>query len=725
MRSFNIDWKALADAMPLWRSLGEQSRRRLLQMKGGEVLPVEQLDEGDHKPLVEHGLMTLTQNKRRLRIAPAGREPLKALRAMYRIRREDDIVGEGDILHQVRETLTSEEMAYLLSEGGRRGYYNRSQHQADRLSWVESWLDLADAASARKWERDHLPVFASSGQFEDGSPYFDDEALFAATRRLVQEAMTWEQPVPIEALPDRVPDLDEQLLWRAVAPAIRYLLLFPRLHSDTLSPLIGLWPRITWLLHRPEPELPAAVEPPETYHGPFRVEDLTAVLVAAAASPLRMLASGQALYQKEYTRLGDAMPSLPPWLLEDPKEYHHAPKPADDPQVTLRIDNALSLSVQRGLLKPTWHRSSRKSRSYEITDEGRRWLELGLREQVKNMIDPIREPAAAAARGDEDDFEDDFEDQREEDDTAPLYYIDEYNEIYDLSEDSNLSPWMPDIFNWYSHPQFRQIDWRAAVIDALTDPDDEGFHPVLPWVNYHARVNNPLLGTRKNGGDYGTVPDLSRGYFARLDETMIEQLWSQSLLTLLTDVMMPVGGIEVGFDGERRSVRLNEIGRYMLGLIDDFTYEAPAEGEVIVQPDFEVLFMGPAPAAEARIAPLAERTGQRMGTMFRLTRKSVQDAAGAGITKDRALADLESISARPLPENVRRQLADWFDATASVKLREAWIVDAPDRDTADRVESVGGKQVRRLAPTTLEVTVTKSNQSALRRKLKDAGVFVK
>lgn len=714
MRSFNIDWSDLAGMMPLWRSLGEGTHRRLLKMKSTDVLHVNKLNEGDAQKLAEHGVMNFTQEKRRMRIAAAGRGPLKALRAMYRIDLYEEKADRSELRNYIRETLTGDESSALLSSPHRGGYRYAHLEEASRKSWLDSWLEHEDAASARRWETGRLPQRSPGSQFEDGSPYFDDAELFRATRRLVREAMTWEKPVALDELPDRLPDLDAELLWRALTPAIRYLLLFPRLEEDTLLPVIGLWPRITWLLQRPEAAPPDPVEPPEVFHAPYSVEDMTALLVTTAASPLRMLASQDGLYQKEYARVADAMPSLPPWLLTNPMDEWNAPdagKPADDPIIRERVEDAIDACMSHKLIAPGV--GSRGATTYEITEEGRRWLELGLEQQIRIVIEPLRDAATSSPA-------------TEEEDGAAIYHISRDGGLYRVGSSLESSLWMPRHFSWHASARVKRLDWRAAIIDALTDPDDTTFRPVSEWVDYHGRVNNPLLGVRRAGGDYGPVPDTSSmPMFWSADEASLEVFWSRHLLEMLSGLLLPCGGIELGFDGEQRSVRLHDIGRYILGLIDDFEYEAAAGGEVIVQPDFEVLFMGPAPAAEARIAPLAERTGQRMGTMFRLTRKSVQDAAAAGITRERALADLETISARPLPDNVRRQVSDWFDATASVKLREAWLVDAPDAETADRVETAAGKHVRRLAPTTLEVTVTKSNQSALRRKLKDAGVFVK
>jgi len=197
----------------------------------------------------------------------------------------------------------------------------------------------------------------------------------------------------------------------------------------------------------------------------------------------------------------------------------------------------------------------------------------------------------------------------------------------------------------------------------------------------------------------------------------------QLLCGLMFDELLPLGAIEVGWTDTVPCVRLHPIGRYMLGLTDELDLSAAPAGEVIVQPNFEVVFLGPAPAAEAAIGRFAQRVGQGVGTLFKLTRDAALAAAAAGFTAEQALADLRDATSKPLPKNVERELRGWFDATRRVKLRKTVVIDAPDEQTAAKVHAAAGKHARRLAPQVVEVATTGSH-AALIRKLKTHGVFV-
>jgi hypothetical protein len=191
--------------------------------------------------------------------------------------------------------------------------------------------------------------------------------------------------------------------------------------------------------------------------------------------------------------------------------------------------------------------------------------------------------------------------------------------------------------------------------------------------------------------------------------------------------LAPLGGLRMGRTAEGApAFALTQVGRHLLGADERLEYGG-AGGEaagVIVKPDFEIVFLGPAPGVEARVARFAERTGRGPGTMFRITRRSVLAAAEAGFTAERVLETLAAAAKHELPGNVARQVSDWFGATRRVRLRPAVLVECPDAETAARVRAAGGKAVKAVTDTVLELTDTeRAARSALVKKLREAGVF--
>ena len=163
----------------------------------------------------------------------------------------------------------------------------------------------------------------------------------------------------------------------------------------------------------------------------------------------------------------------------------------------------------------------------------------------------------------------------------------------------------------------------------------------------------------------------------------------------------------------------------MLGLAEDFDYghDDDAQGHLVVQPNFDVVFLSPSPLAEATLARFAERKGRGVGTLFAITKKSILSAAGSGMTAAQVLDGLERLSAKPIPANVAREIAGWFDQCRRITVRSAVLIHCPDADTAARVVGASGKQAVPLTDTVVELSDARAKNELL-RKLHGLGIFV-
>ncbi len=141
-----------------------------------------------------------------------------------------------------------------------------------------------------------------------------------------------------------------------------------------------------------------------------------------------------------------------------------------------------------------------------------------------------------------------------------------------------------------------------------------------------------------------------------------------------------------------------------------------------MQPNFEVVFLTPSVTAEAAFARFAERRGTGLGTLFRITRRSVLAAAASGLTAERAIATLRQMASKRVPDNVLREVAGWFSQTRRITLRPAVLLHCPDRETAGRVLAAGGKDVTPLTETVVELQEP-GMKTTLLRKLREMGVF--
>ena len=83
--------------------------------------------------------------------------------------------------------------------------------------------------------------------------------------------------------------------------------------------------------------------------------------------------------------------------------------------------------------------------------------------------------------------------------------------------------------------------------------------------------------------------------------------------------------------------------------------------QIVLQPDFQILAMGPAPLSVlAKLELAAEREKVGKGVIeYRLTRESVYQAFQRNLTEDRLRAFLDELTEQPLPQNVARSLQEW------------------------------------------------------------------
>ena len=170
---------------------------------------------------------------------------------------------------------------------------------------------------------------------------------------------------------------------------------------------------------------------------------------------------------------------------------------------------------------------------------------------------------------------------------------------------------------------------------------------------------------------------------------------------------------------------LTDVGRYLLGAGDSFAYGSNVAGDVVFQPNFDVVFLGAAPSIEAVIARFAERVGPAPGLAFRITRQSVLVAAESGMAPEELIGAMSKASTKPVPKNVEREVAGWMAAVRRARLRVAHLVECSDEEAASRVAALLGPKARRLTPTIFELPASSvQNRSALLKRLKAGGVFL-
>jgi hypothetical protein len=676
MKFFDTDWNCIFHWLAVWNRLSVAARRHyLLAVPSHAATVAAEGYGGDLAFALQSGLVESVSTGR-LRPTQAS-VPFRALMAqlakfpLFDHKPTRQLLDEYVVKHYIREESDS------IRSSWNKPFWNS-------LAWPRSFLDLADV---RGWEERYLTWVEKQGRPASSwrwSPrpsqppkvtWFPSPEIGEAAQCLVRRAVDSVQPVPILSLPDALPERLRPGLEPALKACLRFMLLYPALRQDSLEAVIGLCPAVVYLLNRPAP-VPPAVEPCKDLIGvAFRLEDMTRVLAEAATGECRINRSsyGQRLFKVIEDKLREEFVTLPPWL-----EAHH--------EFGSRLATAIGCLTS---LKLAEDKPSSTKRLLAATAKDRKWLAQPAANRLAGLLFEIRRRQPEKIHFSYD----------------PLSY-------------------MPGQFS-FGEMKKGDFDHHAWLGSVWRQTPDEGCVALNAFLDYHARVSHPLRNP--------AIPEARRPRFASaydgseraLREEAIEEICREALEKFFWQRLVPLGCVQTTLreDGQIW-FRLSPAGKYLFGQAAELAYGQPAaDAAIVVQPNFDIVFLQPNLSAEVELSPLAEHVGNGVGTLFRLSRRRVILAASQGTTAEAALTLLQKYSSKPLPANVTEELRSWFAACRSLVMRRAVLIDAGDAETALRVRRLLGPDCRGLGSTLLEWPGTHVHPK-LRAKLTEQGLFL-
>ncbi|HOG46987.1 MAG TPA: helicase-associated domain-containing protein, partial [Anaerolineae bacterium] len=143
---------------------------------------------------------------------------------------------------------------------------------------------------------------------------------------------------------------------------------------------------------------------------------------------------------------------------------------------------------------------------------------------------------------------------------------------------------------------------------------------------------------------------------------MLERLEAKFVGACLTGLPHLLGLVELGYVEERlATARLTALGRALVAGEPAGELGPQATGQVIIQPSFELLALGPVSLGVlAQLDLFADRQRADVGAFaYQLSRESVYRAQQGGLEVASIVRFLEQTSAVALPQNVRRSLEEW------------------------------------------------------------------
>jgi hypothetical protein len=523
-----------------------------------------------------------------------------------------------------------------------------------------AWIEDFLKTDPAKWESQH--------SLTRDPAHVSTKEESALLKKLVKHSMSLPAAAPFEEL--YALSSDRELLARSIFLGIRGALVYPMLRRDTLEPVLGLWPKITTRLHRPASVAPVPVTPAHVFCAPLLMDAMTAVLTACIAEPLRLLAGGgwNNLYAKAEKQVAARLMDVPEWLtrlvrIEDAR----------------RVASAVDVLHQLQMVADT--AEDGRDRRLEVTQAGRAWLAMPAKARLKALLDRVR----------------DFK-KRERD----------WHSHWDeLTRDVQVM----------GHP----VDASQAVREAFARLAHGKTVRLHDFTAYEASAHNPLAVQRPS-----TSHVLGHPFYR--DQTRDEdhdQQWTRILMEVLAYKLLGLGAIEIGvMDNGDFTISLSDAGRYVFELAEDFSLlGAEVHGAIVVQPNFEIVFMAPSPYAEAELSSFTERQGKSVGALLKITKQSVWAAAAAGVTVERVVESLRTHSSVHVPSNVEREIRGWMAQCRSVSLRAAVLIHCPDAETASRVLATDRSRLVQITDTVLELN-DPDYRLKLVKRLREIGVFI-
>jgi hypothetical protein len=690
MRFFDTDWNMILRWLEVWEKVPLAARRCYLEAKSHAESVAPERYGAELGQVLSLGLVEQT-SKGTVRPTKASM-PFRAL--MVQLAKWHLFEGKPE-RRQLEEYLHKHYIAHeqqTLRAWEQPGWDSRER--------PESFLE---AKKIRAWEESLLSYYEVNGQSSYGwgaserarpkNTWFPTPETVEAARFLVRTALESKRPWLLKDLAQEVPEPLRPALDSALTACLRHALLFAALSKDSFELVIGVCPFILYMANRPAPVPPATEPCAEATGVAFLVEDLTQVLALAATNEcfLNQGSSERQFFKSVETRLQQEFVPVPAWI--------------GDVDFFQRLRLAAEVLLVVHLATDTCRKEPK--RRLKPTAAGRKWLAQSPADRLKDLLFECQPLWKGEDWANEEDSEVLFEDDLDDDDDL----LDGFED----AEEGRLAVPVrcaagrkPDLLQW------QKSVWRQAPTEQCVS--------LQAFLDYHARVSLPgaAVGQPKESGANAAAaakdPD---------DTLAAEELRRRQLDNFFWRVLVPFGCVEAVRHGPRDLLfRLSPTGQYLAGLKRTVQYGPEgAEAPIVVQPNFEIVFLGPDLGAEVALASFAERCGRNAGTLFRLTRPKMILAASRGATAEKVLATLAKFASKPVPENVVAEVRAWFASCRTVTVRRSTLLQAPDAETGLRIKQLLGSQCAQLSATLLEWPEP-DLPSGLVNKLREQGVFL-
>lgn len=674
MKIFNCNWESILNLSVLWNDVPVKSRAYYLLEFKTPVTLAENTNSALTEPLTNSGFLCLSKSGKKYEFTKEARQFHHLLENLDFHDFFNEYNATAEFVRYLRSFYTNEERLNLTEK-----YRDYRKDDEDLVMQVgcAHWL-------SRFLRTQKLQIWNTrSGKSEQ--PLFDcipeSHQHYYLGRKIVQALIDGRNPILLTDVLGFTDNENINLAAKTIVFLLQNILVYLSIDENTSIPIIGIHPSIHSFINTQIIELDKT-DSPVTACPPFLVDDMTTLLIGMSLKPIPVKQNDNEPYAKSVKEISSRFYNLP-----DECNYMYEYTGED------RMRMAIS-AVKR--LKLAGFRTIGKKRYLIAQEKSGKWLKQSESERLEKTMRALRN-----------------------------HYLISKDEDLSRTGCGKNSRWFEVIDfvrSRYNSPS-KKSELSGSIFSAFRKLA-AAKHPVTEYsfIRNQILVENPFSTLFHSGVPYGDSRSWYSMYYT--DDKIMVDAWLKELQGFILNEAIPYGLINLGMikDTGYYAISLTDAGLYFLDELDALPESEKPCNSIMIQPNFDIVFMAPNPGAEVKLGQFCERLGSGVGTLFKISRNSILRSVSIGLDAKYTLEALAEVSNKPVPQNVKVQVKNWAAQCRKVSISTRILFTCPDKETALQVKSSGGDKVEQISDTVIAVSDRKFVK-VLEKKLEKKGIF--
>jgi len=700
MRLFELDWNSLLKYCESWEELPEESKLHFLftispppdltheskqyGVQGGlfedQTLdpPLDSIHKSNNyetKPLIDLGFLRHSFTNKKIEFPETSKLFHSFLKDLLLCDMFDNIEDTtNNLIEYLSFFYTESELMALTSNflATRRGYEEigaavTSAYRLKQFLEASNSEDLTVEYSSRN----QLPLLNVSTK----------DKHFKIAKNILRGLIEGSTATPLSEITEIAGTNNTKLIGKAISLLLENILVFVSFSEYVNSPVIGIHPLVHHFIN--PGEMPLVKSRAQVKQCPaFLVDDMTILLTEASLAPIPLRQSDHKPYAKSIKAITSKFYQLP-------EECNHLFRYTDEERLRMAM-----LALDRNELVSIQTRKKEKTICLYAEEEGRYWLKLSDRDRLEEIL------------------------TMEQEYHKRFYDLNRSNFPLDSTCFKNIEHIRDEFSNPYNTPNLTGSLYGALKM--LADVNQ----PVTETSFFERQVflENPLFTLLQCGLPYMNQEDW---HFQNIiEKQQMINFWLRSFQKFIIWKAIPLGLLKIGLIPEERdyAISLSDEGLFFTENLKRLPAIKQSDSSILIQPNFDIVFMSQNPRAEVKLGQFCERLNSGIGTLFKITRTSIQKGASIGLTVEYVLGVMTELSNKTVPPNVTEQVKNWISQCKKIAISTKVLFTCPDIETALQIKSSGKDKVEQITDTIIAVSDKKYAKS-LEKKLKKMGIF--